>query len=333
MAEEMDDLDGLEDFGSESDFGDELGDFMDSDMGEEGGVDGDSELDSFFEDLSTIDDLEVKEEAEEEEPAAEEPGEGEPEPEPEMEEPVEEEPEEKERKPILIPVIISLVIGLVIGAIAWGVLYFLYRPVEVEMPPVETTSLTTTTYLQPPPVMQYTAPSTTLPPAPPPLPEKQINYFVQVANCIYQECVDDYRFLLKRHGYRAKVITRTDKTPMTEIISRKTYGEEAASKWVNSINNENYLTGKAYRKRVGKRYKISLGLFPDLDTANRVKMHLNQMYTARIIFDAKKVEKTIKYHKILAGGLESREDAEKLKKTLIKKDRRYKGAFVIQKLQ
>ena len=53
MAEEkVDGLEGLDDFGD--DFGEQLDSFMDNDEEEEG----DSELDSFFEDLSTIDDLE-----------------------------------------------------------------------------------------------------------------------------------------------------------------------------------------------------------------------------------------------------------------------------------
>ena len=52
MAEELDGLEGIGDLDDE--FGDQLDSFMDS----EGGDDG--ELDSFFEDLSTIDDLEVR---------------------------------------------------------------------------------------------------------------------------------------------------------------------------------------------------------------------------------------------------------------------------------
>ena len=51
MAEELDGLEGIGDLDDE--FGDQLDSFMDS----EGGDDG--ELDSFFEDLSTIDDLSV----------------------------------------------------------------------------------------------------------------------------------------------------------------------------------------------------------------------------------------------------------------------------------
>lgn len=56
-SDEMDGLEGLDDFGDDSDFGDQLDHFMESDHGRPD----DSELDSFFEDLSTIDGLEVQE--------------------------------------------------------------------------------------------------------------------------------------------------------------------------------------------------------------------------------------------------------------------------------
>ncbi|MDC0246446.1 hypothetical protein OAK64_01325, partial [Deltaproteobacteria bacterium] len=60
MAEEkVEGLEGLDDFGD--DFGEQLDSFMDNDEEEEG----DSELDSFFEDLSTIDDLERDDDNEE----------------------------------------------------------------------------------------------------------------------------------------------------------------------------------------------------------------------------------------------------------------------------
>ena len=157
MADEnLEGLEGLDDFGD--DFGDQLDSFMEGDEDE-----GDSELDSFFEDLSTIDDLEMKEDggaeleatpeeapAEESEPEA---AEAEPEAAEETEEapaaaaapaaeekPAEKKKEEKKaakpkkekksgpRKPILIPALITSVTGMVLGAITVGILYFLNMP-------------------------------------------------------------------------------------------------------------------------------------------------------------------------------------------------------------
>ena len=154
MADEnLEGLEGLDDFGD--DFGDQLDSFMEGDEDE-----GDSELDSFFEDLSTIDDLEMKEDGgaepeatpeeapvEDSEPEAAEAAEETEEapaaaaPAPAAEEkPAEKKKEEKKaakpkkekksgpRKPILIPALITSVTGMVLGAITVGILYFLNMP-------------------------------------------------------------------------------------------------------------------------------------------------------------------------------------------------------------
>ncbi|MBF0278748.1 MAG: DUF2613 domain-containing protein [SAR324 cluster bacterium] len=329
--EEMDDLDGLDDFGS-NDFEDNLDDFMEGDLdaGDDGGDGGDSELDSFFEDLSTIDDLEVKEE---------DPVEEEEEPEAEAELEIEEEeeaappPPPKDKKPILIPAIISAVIGIVLGLIAVGVMWWINQP-EEELPP-PTTMPTTTLMPRPvqPVVTVPTLPPTTLAPvkALPPPPKKQ--YYVQVANCIYQECIDDFRFLLKRFGYKTTIVLQDEKAPMTEVLSRQVIGEEEAAKWVDRINQENQLPGEAYRKAVGTRYQVSLGLFPDLETAARVKVYLNQLYAKQLVFEAKQAAQTIRYSKIRAGQFQSREEAIQLQKILLKKDKRFRGAFVVSVLE
>ncbi len=329
---EMDDLDGLDDFGSDADFSDQLDDFMDSDLGDDTGVDGDSELDSFFEDLSTIDDLEVKDE----EPAAEEPAQEvadepvedfaeEPEPAAEPEEP-------KEKKPILIPAIISAVVGLILGGIV-NVVFWLMQPSEPMEPVVEVTTIPTTTLA---PQIVTVIVTTTLPPAPvapPPPPAPPKLYFVQVANCIYRECVDDYRFLLKRYGYQAVVKKQSERTPMTEVISQQVLGEEETARWVERINRENALPGQAFRKEAGSRYRVTMGLFPDLDTAIRVKTSLNQLYVRQLVFDAKRAEQVIDYSKIRVGGVDNREEAVQLQRILRQKDDRLKGAFVVTELR
>lgn len=332
--EEMDDLDGLDDFGSD-DFGDQLDDFMDADLGEGEEAEGDSELDSFFEDLSTIDDLEVEEPAEEEE-VAEEPQEfTEDEPEDFIEEEPEEEPEPDEpteKKPILIPAIISAVIGGVLGAIAVGVMYWLSyepEPEPLPLPPEPTLPVTLPMTTLPPVTVVVTAPPTTLPPLKPPPPQKKVTHYVQVANCIYQECVDDYRFLLKRFGYQTTLVMENEKTPMTEVVSLQAMGEEEASRWVNRINQENQLPGQAYRKNMGSLFRVSLGLFPDLDTAARVKVYLNQLYSKQLVFEAKQASQSIRYSKIRAGGFDSREEAVQLQRILLNKDARFRGAFIV----
>ncbi|MBF0236345.1 MAG: SPOR domain-containing protein [SAR324 cluster bacterium] len=321
MANELDDLG---DFGGESGFSDGIDDFMETDLG--GGGDGDNELDSFFEDLSTIDDLEVQDET----PAAAEPEQEMAEETPIMEDSLEE-PEEK--KPILVPAIIASVIGIVLGLITVAILWFVNKPPapfpEPEPVPVAMPKPEPVYQPLPPPVVRYEPP----PPPPPPPEVKKNRFYLQVANCVYKECVDDYRFLLKKYGYPAKTETVSDITPMTEVISTKTLREEDASVWVDRINRENQLTGQAYRQQAGNQYKVSMGLFPDLDTANRVKAHLNQIYTGQLFFEAAPAEQRIQHFKVYTGPYESRQESVEVQKLLMMKDPRFQGTFIASRIE
>ena len=383
MAEELDGLEGIGDLDDE--FGDQLDSFMDS----EGGDDG--ELDSFFEDLSTIDDLEVQdddlsagggdaddfgsEDLEDEiAPAAAAAGAGaaaaaaasDDSPAPKAEK--KKKKNSGDKKPLLIPGIITGASGAVLGAAAVAAMYLMAPPpppMEIEEPALamleepppppppapllteEATAITESVPAtepleeiqeveeivvveEPPPTMDElpVAPVVEAPPQPVKRP-RTTRFFVQVANCIYQECVDDYRYLLKRAGYATRVETVNEVNPMTEIVSTNLYGEEEASNLVNRINNENLITGQAYRKPSSSSFQISLGLFPDLTTANRVKAHLNQIYSAEVFFEARRSDQRIRNYRVYAGGFKTKNEALDLQKILEEKDRRFEGMFVV----
>ena len=381
MAEELDGLEGIGDLDDE--FGDQLDSFMDS----EGGDDG--ELDSFFEDLSTIDDLEVQdddlsagggdaddfgsEDLEDEiEPAAAAAGAAaaaaasDDSPAPKAEK--KKKKNSGDKKPLLIPGIITGASGAVLGAAAVAAMYLMAPPpppMEIEEPALamleepppppppapllteEATAITESipatepleeiqeveeivVVEEPPPTMDElpVAPVVEAPPQPVKRP-RTTRFFVQVANCIYQECVDDYRYLLKRAGYATRVETVNEVNPMTEIVSTNLYGEEEASNLVNRINNENLITGQAYRKPSSSSFQISLGLFPDLTTANRVKAHLNQIYSAEVFFEARRSDQRIRNYRVYAGGFKTKNEALDLQKILEEKDRRFEGMFVV----
>ena len=381
MAEELDGLEGIGDLDDE--FGDQLDSFMDG----EGGDDG--ELDSFFEDLSTIDDLEVQDDdlsagggeaddfggedlEDEQESAATATGAAATAMSGDSPEPKAEKKKKKssgEKKPLFMPGIITSAAGAVLGAAAVAAMYVMAPPpppTEMEEPalamieepppppppaPLLTEEATANTEPNPtvelleeiqemeeivlveeppPPTMDELpiAPVVEAPPQPVKRP-RTTRFFVQVANCIYQECVDDYRYLLKRAGYATRVETVNEVNPMTEILSTNLYGEEEASNLVNRINNENLITGQAYRKPSSSSYQISLGLFPDLTTANRVKAHLNQIYSAEVFFEARRSDQRIRNYRIYAGGFKTKNEALDLQKILEEKDRRFEGMFVV----
>ncbi|MFZ9009902.1 MAG: SPOR domain-containing protein, partial [bacterium] len=274
-----------------------------------------------------------------------------------------------DKKPLLIPGIITGAAGAVLGAAAVAAMYFMAPPpppMEIEEPalamleeppppppPAPLLTEDAAAITEPVPaaepleeiqeveeivVVEEPPPPTMdeLPVAPvveaPPQPVKRprtTRFFVQVANCIYQECVDDYRYLLKRTGYATRVETVNEVNPMTEIVSTNLYGEEEASNLVNRINNENLITGQAYRKPSSSSFQISLGLFPDLTTANRVKAHLNQIYSAEVFFEARRSDQRIRNYRVYAGGFKTKNEALDLQKILEEKDRRFEGMFVV----
>ena len=377
MADEnLEGLEGLDDFGD--DFGDQLDSFMEGDEDE-----GDSELDSFFEDLSTIDDLEMKEDggaepeatpeeapAEESEPEA---AEAEPEAAEETEEapaaaaapapaaeekPAEKKKEEKKaakpkkekksgpRKPILIPALITSVTGMVLGAITVGILYFLNMPEGVpeelaeqpEEPPVSVAALSKPEPEPEPEPKPKPKPQLKKPEKPVSKPKskpkpvtkaKGTRYYVQVANCVFEDCVQDYRTLLKRHGYKSRVVKNSETSHLAEVISAQAMKDEASTKLVNSINRSNREAGHAYRKKTDGGYLVSLGLFPNLETAGRVRNFLNQAHGKDTFFDIKRGSDKITYQRVQAGGYRTKKQAESLRKLLARKDKNFEGSFIV----
>jgi hypothetical protein len=371
--EEMEGLEGLDDFGD--DFGDQLDSFMEGE-----GDESDSELDSFFEDLSTIDDLEVQEA----EPVADDDLDEAPAPEAhddlddeddeddsdmggvataaapvaaaaaatDADVDVDEKPAkekkkkqkekkqagdgEKRLKPLLIPALISAVVGMVLGAITVVLLMLLNAPDEPPIPeqvvleaPMPEPIILATPFAEPEFESEPVFEPEPAQPKPKSKPKPKIRYYVQVANCIHKECVEDYQFLLKRFGYASKVEPAMENAPMTEITTANTLREEDAAQLVEHINKKSRLVGVAYRKATKRGYVVSLGLYPDLDKANRVKTYLNQAYGSNIVFEAQRADQKIRYKKIRAGGFASKKEAEALKRLLIQKDKRFEGTFVV----
>jgi len=345
MAEEkVDGLEGLDDFGD--DFGEQLDSFMENDGEEES----DSELDSFFEDLSTIDDLEgdddsepAEDKIEEEKTDDDEDGNVDVDDDDEDDEdddedaPLEDETkaetddiptaEPKKKKALskksiaFKPLIFSSITGLILGVITVVVLYFIDAPVETVLPEKVVEIL-----IEPIPTAKVSKPETKK--AKPKAKSKSISYYVQVVSCISLECVDNSRLKLKTLGYKSRVRTSSNSSGISEIISTKVLGEEYSARMVKIINNNNQLAGHAFRKSIKNGYLVSLGLFPDLETANRVRTYLNQAFKDTIFFNIQRTTQVIRFQAVQIAGLKSRKDAEKLRDKLRKNNPNFQSAFV-----
>ena len=352
MAEEkVDGLEGLDDFGD--DFGEQLDSFMENDGEEES----DSELDSFFEDLSTIDDLEgdddseaaedkkeeektpeVKSDDEDDGDVDEDAGDEDDEEEQEEEDydtELEDESEgkdddtstakQKKKKGLLKPLIISSITGLLLGVITVVVLYFFATPAETTL--FETVVEIPT---EPVPPVKVSKPEPKKPKKPKKAKAKAktTSYYVQVVSCISHECVNESRLQLKTLGYKSRVRSSNESSGISEVLSTKFFGEEFSARMVKKINNNNPLAGHAFRKSMGNGYQVSLGLFPDLETANRVRTYLNQAFKKDIFFKIQRTTQKIRFQAVQIAGFKSKKDAVKLRDKLRKNNPNFQSAFV-----
>ena len=358
MAEEkVDGLEGLDDFGD--DFGEQLDSFMEN----EGEEESDSELDSFFEDLSTIDDLEgdddsetaedkkeeektpeVKSDDEDDGNVDEDAGDEDDEEEQEEEDydtELEDESDDKvddtstakqkKKKGLLKPLIISIITGLLLGVITVVVLYFFATPAEktlfetvVEIPtePVPPVKVS-----KPEPKKAKTKAKTKAK-AKAKTKAKTTSYYVQVVSCISHECVNESRLQLKALGYKSRVRSSNESSGISEVLSTKFFGEEFSARMVKKINNNNPLAGHAFRKSMENGYQVSLGLFPDLETANRVRTYLNQAFKEDIFFKIQRATQKIRFQAVQIAGFKSKKDAVKLRDKLRKNHTNFQSAFV-----
>ena len=336
MAEDkIEGLEGLDDFGDE--FSEQLDSFMENEG--EGEDESDSELDSFFEDLSTIDDLDGDEDAEvvddkkdsETEDAVKDSSDEAEETSTVVES--EEKPEEQQKKekkkkaaffegfPLKLA-LISGTTGLLLGIITVAVLYYSADPLETPEPEIMVE-------LPPEPPIQVVKVSKPKPKKTAAKPKvKQFNYYVQVVSCISQECVDESRLQLKNLGYESQVRASNKKSKIAELITTNILAEEDSAKFVSKINKTNPMAGHAFSKSVKKGFQISLGLFPDLKTANMVRTHLNQQFKDQLFFKIQSTTQKTQYKIVQIGGIKSKPDALKLRDQLKNYIPDFQEAFV-----
>ena len=342
MAEEkIEGLEGLDDFGD--DFSEQLDSFIEN----EGEDESDSELDSFFEDLSTIDDLEDDEEAEIEDDKKAAKTEDtvtdssdflyskEDEETDTAVESEEQHEKQKKKKAAIFDVfpiksaLISGTSGLLLGIITIAVLYYTASPLETpepeianELPPEPPTQVVKVS--KPKPKKTVAKPKKIA--AKPKV--KQFNYYVQVVSCISQECVEDSRLQLKNLGYASQVRTSNKNSKIAELITTKILAEEDSAKFVSKINKTNPMAGHAFRISVKNGFQISLGLFPDLKTANMVRTNLNQQFKDQLFFKIQSTIQKTQYKIVQIGGIESKPEALKLRDQLKNNIPDFQEAFV-----
>ncbi|HKI98717.1 MAG TPA: hypothetical protein VKB51_09615 [bacterium] len=385
MAENK--LEGFEDFdnilgeagaagesgGGESDFAGELDDLLGSEAGtaeataagEEAEAGAESELDSFFEDLSTIDDLEVLQEEQPAEaaPAPEMPEEAEEEEEeapaapppraaaPERERPrAAPRPKQKQERGFLGRWFRRLILlGLIFGA-GYFVYQFFFPDLKPPWQVMQQEKSKLVSVLQQ--KMQQPPPQPVQPPPPPPPPvamqprpkpkprpkpmpkrpappREQGPWSIQVATCFFPSCVDSFRSYLEEQKRSVLVRDKVSQSESLEIYSLSTWQDrDLAQALVDRINREQPMEGHAFLFREQGGYRISMGAFADLGRANIVKDALNQQYVGQVAFATRVRAFPYKVQSILTGRYPNRDAANNALAALKNAEPRLKDAFV-----
>ncbi|MGK5095224.1 hypothetical protein WDW89_24840 [Deltaproteobacteria bacterium TL4] len=169
-----------------------------------------------------------------------------------------------------------------------------------------------------------------------PVPEKKqppapkTEFYLSIATCNYKTCVEDYVQLLRKYGYRPLTTKVSDTVSMSEILSQEVYSAYKAEQWAQRINREHPLSGYAYRKKTGQRYRISLGVFPDKSRAIHVQTELNYRFAGQLRFVIREDSHVIPQTQIRLGTYFSPKQAKQIQADLAKKNHRFQNTQILE---
>lgn len=332
LDDDMDLGDDSDDMDSGDDFAGELDDMMGDDELGGDSDDADGELDSSFEDLSSIEEMDDGDD--EPPPAAAEPASA----------------AAKPAAPIqpVTPVAKTgkkggklkwiLIVLLLLGSGGFGYYWFQMReelpPIveEMEEPMVQEESVIRPKIepvIQVEPKRVVTQPKIVVEAPKPVAAPTGIKYYVQVATCSFEKCQEDYTSKLRQLGEPVFLKKSAEKYDFIELISSEVYTYRTAKDFVDQINRINKGAGKASIVYQSNGHRITMGTFTVLDRAKSVKFYLQKNITSKELpFNLEHVRKDYQTTKVCAGPYASRKIVKRVLNDFKQKNT-FPGAFVI----
>lgn len=333
-----DDLDLGDDSGDA--FAGELDDMMgDDELGDDFAPDdSDSELDSFFEDLSSIEEMDTGDEPDEpDEEVVPQPTPDKPPPPPQPPQPA----QEKKPKGKLMIILSLATIILLAGAGAFWFAFLSEKPEEIVQPPQEELFEETGPLVleeekpkpkpKPRQVVKRQEPEVIVVPEPVVRPVKpKVQYLIQIATCSFEKCKNDYLEMVRDAGEPAFQRDGGGTFDFIELISRQIFHRREADEIVQRINRKNTHAGKASVVTQTNGYRITMGTFTALDRAKEVKFHLEKIYPPDVLtFNMEHVRKMYETTKVFAGPYDGRKEAKRVLRELRRK-KQFRGAFLVR---
>ena len=148
----------------------------------------------------------------------------------------------------------------------------------------------------------------TSPAAPEPQPSQ---WHVQVALCRFQTCVDSVSERLVEMGLEVARTSFRRKFKMVHVVSSESFDETESENIMNTLAANPQKIFFPLKLPVGGKYRVSLGYFPTLENAKLVRLHVERrIFTEKVRFDMKTVNRSIRSHKMMAGPFEDKKRAE-----------------------
>lgn len=321
-----------DDSGDGDDFAGELDEMMgDDELGDDDGGDGDGELDSFFEDLSSIEDVE---EADDDQaapaPAAEPKAEAAPAP--------AAAPVVKEKKGGALKWIL-MIFGVLI-LLGGGAYWFLFT--EEEPPVMEETTPAESMFSEdkvievelpkepPKPIIEVEKDEPA--PPPPPVIKKPVmsKYLIQIATCSFDKCKNDYTAMIRKQGEPVFYRKAKENYDFIELISKEVFSYRKAKYLVDKINRKNKLAGNASIKDQSNGFRVTMGNFTALDRAKEVKFYIEKrLPQSDLTFVMEHVQQDYQTTKVFAGPFDNRKEAKEVLAEFRRKNV-FPGAFLVR---
>lgn len=119
-------------------------------------------------------------------------------------------------------------------------------------------------------------------------------YLVQIVACSFNPCIQTFTRRLKQLGYPTRKASNMKKIDMIELVSNQVYDVGLAEEYATIINQQNTKTGFAKVVSKSNGYAITMGRFPQLETAKEVKFHLDRIIPdQQLTFGLKHVEEIV----------------------------------------
>jgi hypothetical protein len=332
LDDDMDLGDDSDDMDSGDDFAGELDDMMGDDELGGDSDDSDGELDSFFEDLSSIEEMD---DGDDEPPAAAAPA------------PAAATPAAP--PPPVTPLAKTgkkggklkwiLIVLLLLGSGGFGYYWFQMReelpPImeEMEEPMIQEESIIKPKIepvirVEPKRVIDQQPTVVVEAPKPVSMPSS-IKYYVQVATCSFEKCQEDYTSKLRRLGEPVFLKKNAEKYDFIELISSDVYTYRKAKDFVDQINRINKGAGKASIVYQSNGHRITMGTFTVLERAKSVKFYLQKHISSKdLSFNFEHVRKDYQTTNVCAGPYASRKIVKKVLNDF-NRTNAFPGAFVI----